>query len=119
MLCYPLLWMFFASFKTNSEINTGVNLLPAEFNFDAYRDGWKGVANNTFSRFFANSFLLVIPTAIFTIISSTLTAYGFARFEFKGKKILFLVLLSTLMLPNSILIIPRYAIFRNLSVLDS
>ena len=119
MLCYPLLWMFFASFKTNSEINTGVSLLPKEFNFDAYRDGWKGVANNTFTRFFTNSFVLVIPTALFTIVSSTLVAYGFARFEFRGKKIMFLVLLSTLMLPNSILIIPRYTIFRNLNTLDS
>jgi oligogalacturonide transport system permease protein len=118
-LCYPLVWMFFASFKTNTEIFLGVNLLPQEFNFNAYRDGWKGVARNTFTRFFTNSFLLVIPTALFTIISSTLVAYGFARFEFKGKKILFLVLLSTLMLPNSILVIPRYTIFRNLKALDS
>ena len=77
-LCYPLVWMFFASFKTNNEIFAGVNLLPGEFNFDAYRDGWKGVAKNTFTRFFTNSFLLVIPTALFTIISSTLVAYGFA-----------------------------------------
>jgi len=118
-LCYPLVWMFFASFKTNTEIFAGVNLLPGEINFDAYRDGWKGVARNNFTRFFTNSFLLVIPTALFTIISSTLVAYGFARFEFRGKKILFLVLLSTLMLPNSILVIPRYTIFRNLKALDS
>jgi oligogalacturonide transport system permease protein len=111
--------MFFASFKSNSEIFAGVNLFPKEFNFDAYRDGWKGVATNTFTRFFTNSFLLVIPTALFTIISSTLVAYGFARFEFRGKKILFLVLLSTLMLPNSILLIPRYSIFRELKALDS
>ena len=119
ILCYPLLWMFFASFKTNSEIYAGINLLPEEFSFDAYRDGWRGVGNNTFTRFFTNSFLLVIPTALFTIISSALVAYGFARFEFRGKKILFLVLLSTLMLPNSILLIPRYAIFRNINALDS
>ena len=117
-LCYPLLWMFFASCKTNAEIYSGVNLLPQNFNFDAYRDGWKGVGNNTYTRFFTNSFLLVIPTALFTITSSALVAYGFARFEFKGKKILFLILLSTLMLPNSILLIPRYTIFRELNVLD-
>jgi len=120
MLCYPLFYMFFASFKTNNEIFMGINLFPKEFNFDAYRDGWKGVGGgNTFTRFFANSFLLVIPTALFTIISSALVAYGFARFEFRGKKLLFAVLLSTLMLPNSILLIPRYTIFRNLNVLNS
>jgi oligogalacturonide transport system permease protein len=111
--------MFFASFKTNAEIFSGVNLLPKEINFNAYREGWRGVAGNTFTNFFANSFLLVMPTALFTIISSGLVAYGFARFEFRGKKFLFLVLLSTLMLPNSILLIPRYTIFRELRVLDS
>ena len=119
ILCYPLIWMFFASFKTNAEIFLGVNLFPQNYSFEAFRDGWRGVGNNTFTRFFTNSFLLVIPTALFTIISSTLVAYGFARFEFRGKKFLFVVLLSTLMLPNSILIIPRYTIFRSLSVLDS
>ena len=118
ILCYPLVWMFFASFKSNTEIYSGVNLLPESFSLDAYRDGWKGVGNNTYTRFFGNSFLMVVPTALFTIISSALVAYGFARFEFKGKKILFLVLLSTLMLPNSILLIPRYSIFRELRVLD-
>ena len=118
IFCYPLVWMFFASFKSNAEIYSGVNLLPEQFNLDAYRDGWKGVGRNTYTRFFANSFLMVVPTALFTIVSSTLVAYGFARFEFKGKKFLFLVLLSTLMLPNSILLIPRYTIFRELRVLD-
>jgi len=118
-LCYPLIWMFFASFKTNEEIFMGIRLLPAEFNFQAYRDGWRGVANNTFTNFFLNSFRHVIPTALFTIVSSVLVAYGFARFEFRGKRILFIILLSTLMLPNSILIIPRYTIFRSLNALDS
>jgi len=118
LLTYPLLWMFFASFKTNAEIYAGIKLLPETFNLDAYRDGWRGVGNNTYTRFFTNSFLMVIPTAFFTIISSALVAYGFARFEFKGKRVLFVVLLSTLMLPNSILLIPRYSIFRELGVLD-
>ena len=119
VMCYPLLWMFFASFKTNAEIYSGISLLPQSFNFEAFRDGWKGVANSTYTNFFVNSFLLVVPTTIFTVISSACVAYGFARFEFIGKKMLFLLLLSTLMLPNSILIIPRYTIFRELNVLDS
>lgn len=119
IMCYPLIWMFFASFKTNTEIFAGVNLLPQSFSFDAFRDGWKGVGGNTYATFFSNSFLLVAPTTILTVMSSALVAYGFARFEFKGKKVLFLILLGTLMLPNAILIIPRYTIFRDLNALDS
>ncbi len=119
LMCYPLIWMLFASFKTNSEIFAGVRLLPQSFSFDAFRNGWKGVAGNTYSNFFTNSFLLVAPTTLLTIVSSALVAYGFARFEFRAKKLLFTILLGTLMLPNAILIIPRYTIFRDLNVIDS
>lgn len=119
LMCYPLIWMFFASFKTNTEIFAGVRLLPESFSFESFRYGWKGVGGNSYSIFFANSFLLVVPTTLLTVISSALVAYGFARFEFRAKKILFTILLGTLMLPNAILIIPRYTIFRDFNVLDS
>ena len=118
-MCYPLVWMFFASFKSNAEIFTKVNLFPKSYSFNAFRDGWQSVAGNTYATYFKNSFLLVAPTTIFTVVSSTLVAYGFTRFEFRGKRVFFVLLLSTLMLPNSILIIPRYAIFRDLNTVDS
>ncbi|MCI8852091.1 MAG: carbohydrate ABC transporter permease [Lachnospiraceae bacterium] len=119
VMIYPLIWMFFASFKSNQEIYGSIGLLPESFSWEAYVNGWKGFGGNTYTRFFLNSFLLVMPTTILTVVSSALTAYGFARFDFKGKKLMFMLLLSTLMLPNAILIIPRYSIFRTLKVLDS
>lgn len=119
LMVFPLIWMFFASFKSNEEIYGSISLLPASFNPEAFINGWKGIGGNTYTRFFLNSALLVIPTTLLTVISSTLVAYGFARFEFKGKKFGFALLLSTLMLPNAILVIPRYSIFRSLGVLDS
>lgn len=119
LMIYPLIWMFFASFKENNEIYTGTKLLPASFSFEGFVNGWNSVGGYTYADFFRNSFVLTIPTTILTVVSSTLVAYGFARFEFKGKKQMFTLLLSTLMLPNAILIIPRYTIFRNLGVLDS
>jgi oligogalacturonide transport system permease protein len=118
-MCYPLLWMFFASFKTNDEIYGSISLLPSAYSFEAFANGWKGIGGTTYANFFLNSFMLVVPTTVFTVVSSALAAYGFARFEFRGKKVLFTVLLSTLMLPNAIMIIPRYTIFRTLDVLDS
>lgn len=119
IMVYPLIWMFFASFKSNSEIYGSIKLLPESFGWEAYADGWNSVGGSTYARFFGNSFMLVIPTTLLTVLSSMLVAYGFARFDFKGKKLLFALLLSTLMLPNAILIIPRYSIFRTLGVLDS
>lgn len=119
VMIYPLVWMFFASFKTNQEIYGSIALLPESFSWEAYTDGWNGIGGNTYARFFKNSFLMVVPTTLLTVISSSLVAYGFARFEFRGKKTMFALLLSTLMLPEAILIIPRYSIFRTLGVLDS
>lgn len=119
LMIYPLIWMFFASFKTNQEIYGSVGLLPESFSWESYVDGWNAIGGNTYATFFKNSFMLVIPTTLLTVVASMFVAYGFARFEFKGKKVLFTLLLSTLMLPNAILIIPRYSIFRSLNVLDS
>ena len=118
VMIYPLIWMFFASFKSNEEIYGSISLLPQSYSFQAFVDGWNAIGGNSYSVFFRNSFLLVFPTTILTVVASTLTAYGFARFNFKGKKAAFALLMSTLMLPNAILIIPRYAIFRDLNVLD-
>ena len=119
VMIYPLIWMFFASFKSNEEIFGSLRLLPSSFNWQSYRDGWRSTGGMTYGKFFLNTFALVIPTTVFTLITSALVAYGFARFEFAGKKLLFMLLIATLMLPNAVIIIPRYTIYRSLSVLDS
>ena len=118
-MIYPLVWMFFASFKTNHEINLAARLLPESFDWSGFIKGWQSSGQYTFTDFFLNTFMLVIPTVLFTVISCTVTAYGFARFSFKGNKLLFGVMLSTLMVPNAVLIIPRYLLFRDFGWLDS
>lgn len=60
----------------------------------------------------------MVPTVLFTVVSCTIVAYGFARFSFKGHKILFALMLSTMMVPNAVLIIPRYLLFRDLGWLN-
>ncbi len=119
IMCYPLIWMFFAAFKTNAEIFTSKSLLPATFSFDAYVAGWKGAGTHSFSLFFINTLKMVTPTVIFTVISCSVVAYGFARFSFPKKKLYFALMLSTLMLPNSVIIIPRFLLFNKLGWLDT
>jgi oligogalacturonide transport system permease protein len=119
IMIYPLLFMVSASFKTNEEIFGSLHLIPREPVFDAYSGGWKGSGQYTFGTFFMNTFLLVIPTVLFTMISSTLVGYGFARFRFPFKKLLFMMMISTLMLPNTVILIPRYIFFKNLGWLDT
>ena len=57
-MIYPLIWMFFASFKSNEEIYGSISLLPQSYSWEAFVDGWKGIGENTYATFFLNSFLL-------------------------------------------------------------
>ncbi len=119
IMLYPLIWMFFSSFKTNSEIFGSISLLPKEPVWDTFKKGWQGVGHISYTTFYINSFLMVIPTVILTVFSSSLVAYGFARFRFRHKKALFMLMISTLMLPNSVLIIPRYLLYNKLGWLNT
>ena len=116
---YPLLFMISASFKSNAELITSTSLIPRTITFESYIKGWVGVGQYTFDLFLFNSLMLVIPMVLFTILSSSLVGYGFARFRFKGHGFLFGAMLSTLMLPNAVVIIPKYIMFRQFGWLDT
>ena len=62
---------------------------------------------------------MTIITTLFTVLSSAIVAYGFARYQFPGKKILFGILIATLMLPGAVVMIPRYAMFNKLGLVDT
>ena len=119
VMIYPLLWMVGASFKSNAEIFSTVGLLPKEPVFGAFKAGLEGTGRYGFSTYLINSFELVLPTVLFTVISGVLIGYGFARFDFPLKKFWFAIMLSTLMLPSTVIIIPRYIYFKQLGWLDS
>ena len=119
VMLYPILWLVGASFKTNAEIFTEIGLWPSQFDFSSYVKGWKTSSEFTFATYFLNSFLIAIPRIIVTVISCVLVAYAFARFEFWGRKLLFSIMVMTLMLPQIILRIPQYMMFREFGWLDS
>jgi len=119
IMIYPLLWMFSASFKTNNEIFSSLSLIPKQIVSGGYFAGWKGSGQYSFDLYFLNTFIMVIPTVLFTIISSLLVAYGFARFKFRFKKPLFALVIASLMLPTEVVIIPRYMLFNSLNWLNS
>ena len=119
VMLYPLIWLIGASFKTNAEIFQSPGFLPADPTVQGYIDGWRTSTPYTFARFFWNTFLIIAPKTVFTVISCAAVAYGFARFEFPGKKILFASLIATLLLPNVVTRIPQYLLFRDMGWLDT
>ena len=111
LMLYPILWMFFAAFKTNEEIFGSLKLLPESFSLDSFIEGWRSTGRTTFK--------MTVPTTLLTVMTCSLVAYGFARFRFPGKKLLFMLLIATLMLPNAVIIIPRYSLYNSLGWLDT
>ena len=119
LMLYPLMWLIGATFKSNAEIFTSVGLWPDRFDFGAYVKGWKTSTEFTFATYFLNSFAIVVPRIVVTVISCVLVAYAFARFDFWGKKTLFAVMVGTMMLPLIILRLPQYLMFREFGWLDT
>lgn len=119
VMLYPIIWMFFATFKSNAEIFGSTKLLPESFSFQAYKDGWHVNDQITYKTFFINSFTMTIITTILTIVSCSIVAYGFARFKFPFKKLLFGILITTMMLPDSVIMIPKYSLYNSMGILDS
>ena len=119
IMIYPLTWLVGSSFKYNEDIFIGLNVIPERATLSGYIDGWRGVGRFTYTTFFINTFVMVVPTVIGTLVSSFLVAYGFARFSFRFHSILFMTMLATLMLPNELLIIPRFIMFKNFGWLNT
>jgi multiple sugar transport system permease protein len=120
VMIYPLIWMVMSSFKpTNTIFQTAGSLIPETFTFENYINGWKGFAKVTFATFFKNSLFISVVATIGTVISSAIVAYGFARFKFKGKKLLFSAMLLSMMLPAQVLMIPQYLWYQKLNWVGS
>ena len=111
-MIYPLLWMIGATFKPNNEIFSGLNILPKKATFEGYLNAMKNYGGDiNIWKAMLNTYSYVISAVIFTIVSSTLTAYGFGRFKFFGRSVLFAILMSTLFLPQVVLNVPQYIMY--------
>ena len=118
VMLYPIIWLVGASFKSNAEIFTEIGFWPSSFDFTSYVKGWKTSSEYTFATYFLNSFIITLPRIVVTVISCVLVAYAFARWEFWGRKLLFSVMVATIMLPHIILRIPQYLMFKEFGWLD-
>ena len=116
VMIYPLVWMIMSSFKPTSTIfTTAGQLIPTQFVFENYVNGWKGFAKITFATFFKNSLFISIVATMGTLISSSLVAFGLSRCKFFGRRALFVAMLLSMMLPAQVLMIPQYLWYQKLN----
>ncbi len=110
-MIYPVLWMIVSSFKPNSMIFSDPGLIPKAVTLENYITGWKGYAGVSFERFFANSLLMCAGAIVGNLVSCSMAAYAFARLKFTGRNFWFAVMMTTLMLPGHVTLVPRYILF--------
>jgi multiple sugar transport system permease protein len=114
-MLYPILWMVSSSFKESSQVFIeAASLIPRHFTLENYVQGWAGFGDVSFARFFVNSIVVSGLATLGELVSTTLAAYGFARIRFIGRKLLFGVMIATLMLPFQVIMIPQYILFRTI-----
>ena len=113
IILIPFVWMISNSLKGAGEIYSWPpSLLPKRIEWNNYRTALTLVP---FNRFFFNSFLITSLVTVSSIFFDSMTGYAFAKFKFKGKNILFYLVLATLILPVQSTIIPAYIILEKLN----
>jgi len=111
----PLVWMVGASLKPEPDVLAiPPTFIPRQFEWQNYVEVWGVVP-----RFLYNSVKLALLSVVGALFFSSLAAYAFARIEFAGRDLAFSVLLSTLMVPGIVTLIPLYIIYRNIGWIDT
>ncbi|MFF8675674.1 carbohydrate ABC transporter permease [Streptomyces sp. NPDC015242] len=119
VILYPVVWVIGASFKKSEDIVGSLDLFPGDPITANYARLSDGIADIPVSTFFVNSLLLGVGSVVGILVSSSLTAYAFAKIRFAGRNLLFTLMIGTLLLPYHVLLIPQYVLFRNMEMINT
>jgi multiple sugar transport system permease protein len=104
LVVFPFFWMLSTSFKSGIGVYT-LSLVPKSPSWNSYR---QMMERSNFPRWFGNSFLIASIQTISVLIFDPLVGYAFSKYRFRGKNLIFIIILSTMMIPTEMLIIPWY-----------
>ena len=115
----PILWMISTSFKTQLDASTSTSWVPDPGTLESYRPlaAWSG--KTPVVRWFFNSVVTASVTTALVVSTAALAAYALARFTFRGRGVVFTLVVATLFLPGFVFLIPTYLISDSLGILDS
>jgi multiple sugar transport system permease protein len=117
LFVYPLVWTLGSSLKTPAEMFIyPPTLFPASPQFSNYLEVMEKVP---FARWFLNSIVVVVASTVGTVISASMVSYSFARFRYRGRDLLFMITLTTMMLPSQVTLVPQFILFFKLGWIDT
>jgi multiple sugar transport system permease protein len=113
----PFAYMLSTSFKPHTFVlELPPRFIPSQPTIDNYV---RALTTNNFGLYFLNSLMVASSSTVITVILSALLAYGFARFSFPGRNLLFYMMIGATMVPNLVLIIPQFVLAKQLHLLNS
>lgn len=114
----PFLWMISSSFKDSiSMFNYPIEWIPKHLNFTGYEQVWAG--ETKFGLFFLNSIKITVIAVVGSVLSCSLSGYAYAKIDFKGRDALFLMKISTMMIPSMVTMLPTFMIFKWLGLVNT
>nr|WP_235480401.1 carbohydrate ABC transporter permease [Leifsonia sp. Leaf264] len=113
LMLYPVIWLVVSSLRPTDEIFRNPGIIFDSFEVENYTVGWNTLSE-PFSVFLINSVLVVLGCIVGNLVSCSMAAYAFARLKFSGKRWWFVVMLTTIMLPVHVIIVPQYILFSQL-----
>lgn len=117
IMIFPFVWMFLTSFKTVSEsMQIPPTILPAHWNLDNFKDA---MASLPFGSLYFNTAMMIFWRVVCAVVFSSMAGYAFAKLRFKGKNILFSLVLIQMMLPSQIFITPQYQMLAKLGLTNT
>jgi multiple sugar transport system permease protein len=116
---FPIIWMVLSSLKLNKDVLAiPIKFLPPTWNFKSYYNVFTSQGYD-FPRYFLNSVIVAIFAVLINVFLSTIAGYGFAKYKFKGNSFLFIVILSTMMIPFQSIIIPLFVLIKKMGLANS
>jgi multiple sugar transport system permease protein len=117
IMIFPFVWMILTSFKTVPEsMQVPPTILPNQWNLDNFKDA---MASLPFVNLYINTALMIVFRVICAVAFSSMAGYAFAKLNFKGKNLLFSIVVMQMMLPSQIFIIPQYQMVAKLGMANT
>jgi alpha-1,4-digalacturonate transport system permease protein len=117
VMVFPLYWMFATAIRPKKEIfSGGFDLVPSTFVWSNFSEAWNKLP---WDQFYINSIAIALIAVVVTVFINLLAGYTFAKYKFPGRDILFLLLISTLMIPIQVIMVPEFFIVSKLGWVNS